>query len=191
MTCIKCRLSSYLFFSDSRLLFNKSLTSTALWTLQEYVRNWSLCVPLRAELNAIVRKLIPLICFDIFQSNRNALIANTFFGTPIKAFRYHFDWKMSKLISLICFDIFQSKWHRNALIANAIFGTPNKRQRINTISAGHTYQSVTNWLCFAARRSEDSPTQRLHHVHDGFAPIFVLHCLCAVCWMLSYSSVFT
>ena len=129
MTCIKCRLSSYLFFSDSRLLFNKSLTSTALWTLQEYVRNWSLCVPLRAELNAIVRKLIPLICFDIFQSNRNALIANTFFGTPIKAFRYHFDLKMSKLISLICFDIFQSKWHRNALIANAIFGTPNKRQQ--------------------------------------------------------------
>ena len=42
----------------------------------------------------------------------------------IKAFRYHFDWKMSKLIFLICFDIFQSKWHRNALIANTIFGTP-------------------------------------------------------------------
>ena len=53
-----------------------------------------------------------------------ALTANTTFGTPIKAFRYHFDWKMSKLIFLICFDIFESKWHRNALIANTIFGTP-------------------------------------------------------------------
>ena len=42
-----------------------------------------------------------------------ALIANTIFDTSIKAFRYHFDWKMSKLIFLISFDIFQSKWHRN------------------------------------------------------------------------------
>ena len=50
-------------------------------------------------------------------------------GTPIKAFRYQFDWKMSKLISLICFDIFQSKWYRNALIANTIFGTQIKAFR--------------------------------------------------------------
>ena len=42
----------------------------------------------------------------------------------IKAFRCHFDWKISKLVFLICFDIFQSKWYRNALIANTIFGTP-------------------------------------------------------------------
>ena len=115
MTCIKCRLSSSLPFSDSRLLFNESLTSMALSILQEYVRSGILCVLLCAELDAMVRKLTSLICFDIFQSKwyRNALIANTIFGTPIKAFRYHFDWKMSKLIFLISFDIFQSKWHRN------------------------------------------------------------------------------
>ena len=126
MKCIKCRLSSSFLFSDSRFLFNESLTSTALSILQEYVRSWILCVPLCAELDAMVRKLTSLICFDIFQSKwyRNALIANTTFGTPIKAFRYHFDWKVSKLIFLICCDIFQSKWYRNALIANTLFGKP-------------------------------------------------------------------
>ena len=100
---------------NSRLLFNESLTSMALSILQEYVRSGILCVLLCAELDAMVRKLTSLICFDIFQSKwyRNALIANTIFGTSIKAFRCHFDWKMSKLIFLISFDIFQSKWHRN------------------------------------------------------------------------------
>ena len=29
---------------------------------------------------------------------------------------------------------------------------------------GQTYRKVTNWLCFTARRSEDSSTQRLYHV---------------------------
>ena len=62
--------------------------------------------------------------FSISKWYRNALIANTTFGTPIKAFRYHFDWKVSKLIFLICCDIFQSKWYRNALIANTLFGKP-------------------------------------------------------------------
>ena len=76
MACTKCRLSSSLSFSDSRLLFNKTLTSMAPWTLQEYVRGWILCVPLCAELDATVRKLISLIFFDIFLSKwyRNALI---------------------------------------------------------------------------------------------------------------------
>ena len=75
MTSIKCRLSSSLFFSDSRLLF--FFNSTAFWTLQEYLRSWILCVPLCTELDAMVRKLmISLICFNIFQSKwyRNALI---------------------------------------------------------------------------------------------------------------------
>ena len=69
MTCIKCRLSSSLLFSDSRSLFNESLTSTTLSTLQEYVRSWILCVPLCAELDAMVRKLTSSTCFDIFQSS--------------------------------------------------------------------------------------------------------------------------
>ena len=34
---------------------------------------------------------------------RNALIENTIFGTPINAFRYHFDWKMSKQIKDVSF----------------------------------------------------------------------------------------
>ena len=91
--------------------FNGSFNITGIL----YVRSGILCELLCAELDAMVRKLTSLICFDIFQSKwyRNALIANTIFGTPIKAFRYHFDWKMSKLIFLISFDIFQSKWHRN------------------------------------------------------------------------------
>ena len=45
MTWIKCRLSSSIFFLDSRLSFNESSTSKTLWTLQEYVRSWILCVP--------------------------------------------------------------------------------------------------------------------------------------------------
>ena len=69
MTCIKCRLSSSLLFSDSRSIFNESLTSTTLSTLQEYVRSWILCVPLCAELDAMVRKLTSLTCFDVFQSS--------------------------------------------------------------------------------------------------------------------------
>ena len=45
------------------------------------------------------------ISFDIFLSkwHRNAFIANTIFGTPINAFRYHFDWKMSKQIKDVSF----------------------------------------------------------------------------------------
>ena len=103
MTCIKCRLSSSIRFSDLRLLFNESLTSTALSTLQEYVRSWILCVPLCAELYAMVRKLTSLICFDIFQSKwyRNALIGVPKIVFAMKAFRCHFDRKMSKLIFLI------------------------------------------------------------------------------------------
>ena len=48
-TCIKCRLPSSLFFPDSRLLFNESLTAKAPWTLQEYVRSWILCVPKKMQ----------------------------------------------------------------------------------------------------------------------------------------------
>ena len=57
--------------------FEKHFALTALWTLQEYLRSWILCVPLCTELDAMVRKLmISLICFNIFQSKwyRNALI---------------------------------------------------------------------------------------------------------------------
>ena len=32
-----------------------------------------------------------------------ALISNTIFGTPINAFRYHFNWKMSKQIKDVSF----------------------------------------------------------------------------------------
>ena len=55
LTCIKCRLSSSLFFFDSRLLFNESSTSTALWTLEEYVRSWIFCV--LWTLNALIGML--------------------------------------------------------------------------------------------------------------------------------------
>ena len=72
MTCIKCRLSSSLFFLW--------LTLTFQW---EFNFNGSLNIGgVREKLNivcaldAMVRKLISLICFDIFQSKwyRNALI---------------------------------------------------------------------------------------------------------------------
>ena len=51
----------------------------------------------------------------------NCLALHALIGLPnivfaIKAFRYHFDWKMSQQIKNISFDIFQSKWYRNALI---------------------------------------------------------------------------
>ena len=54
----------------------------------------------------------------IFQTKwyRNALICVPKIVFAIKAFRYHFDWKMSKQINDISFDIFQSNWYRNALI---------------------------------------------------------------------------
>ena len=48
--------------STTVYFFKESLTSTALSTLREYVRSWILCVPLCAELDAMVRKLISLIC---------------------------------------------------------------------------------------------------------------------------------
>ena len=104
-TYIKCRLPSSLFFSDSRLLFNESLTAKALWTLQEYVRSWILCVP--RTLWWV--KLISLIRFDIFNQTRSVCQSNLLSelvlssGTPIQAFWYHFYWRMSKRSSISVF----------------------------------------------------------------------------------------
>ena len=72
MTCIKCRLSSSLFFLWLTLTFqwefnfNGSLNIAGVREMLNFV----------CALDAMVRKLISLICFDIFQSKRyrNALI---------------------------------------------------------------------------------------------------------------------
>ena len=72
MTCIKCRLSSSLFFLWLTLTFqwefnfNGSLNIAGVREMLNFV----------CALDAKVRKLISLICFDIFQSKRyrNALI---------------------------------------------------------------------------------------------------------------------
>ncbi len=106
MTCIKCQLSSSLFFLR--------LTLTFQW---ESNFNGSLNIGgVREKLNivcaldAMVSKLISLICFDIFRSKwyRNALIGVwTIKPTRKKGCfgkHYMFDWKMSKQIKDISFS---------------------------------------------------------------------------------------
>ena len=95
MTCIKCRLSSSLFFLW--------LTLTFQW---EFNFNGSLNIGgVREKLNivcaldAMVRKLISLICFDIFQWKwyRNALIDvpnDKPTRKKVALANYMFDWKM-------------------------------------------------------------------------------------------------
>ena len=74
--------------------------SSLFWLALTFQWEFNFSVPLCAELDAMVRKLTSLICFDIFQSKwyRNALIGVPKIVFAIKAFRYHFDWKMSKQI---------------------------------------------------------------------------------------------
>ena len=104
--------------------------------------NWILCMPLCAELDAMVRKLISLVCFDIFQSKwyQSALIGVPKIVFAIKAFRCHFDWKMSKQIKNISFDIFQSKWYRNALI-----GVPKVVFAVKAPTRANCHKPTLRW----------------------------------------------
>ena len=58
----------------------------------------------------------------------------------IKAFRCHFDWKMSKQIKNISFDIFQSKWYRNALI-----GVPKVVFAVKAPTRANCHKPTLRW----------------------------------------------
>ena len=150
MTCIKCRLSSSLFFLWLTLTFQWEFNFNGSLNIGGVLEKWNFV----CALNAMVRKLISLICFDICQPKwyRNALI-----GVP--------DDKTNSEKRLLWQTL--HVWLKNVVESSLVTILINASMNDNEYMKyrrGKKRRNSLNWLCFTARRSEDSSTQRLHHV---------------------------